>query len=111
MLDLNRPCCGAFYCRSRWCATRLAPYIITLILFGTQGRIEPSYDLASDEIDIDAIPKTPGTVASIAAPKGRTQIVPVGVMVGIASSVIGITPHETECFGTHPDSGVAVLYG
>src|SRR5882672_1128258 len=117
MLKRSMPCCGAFYCTTRCCATHfLPPYISSPRILGDTGsHIDPPHNLASNEIHVNAIPETQRRAPSDAAAKRRAQIVPVGRAASIASSVIGLTPHKTECFSAHSlarpatQDGVAVL--
>src|SRR2546425_692000 len=74
---------------------------------GTRRRIDPAHHLASHQIHVHTVPKTPGRVAIGIAPKGRPQIVPVGRSAGLPPPGLGPPPHQKEGLPPPPHPGPA----
>src|SRR3989442_1835528 len=93
---LSGPCDAGLLLRHQCGATRLASSRIPLMLFGTRGYVDPPNHLPRNQIHVHTIPKTPHRIARVPAPKGRPQIVPVGVTPGNASPSIRMAPPTTH---------------
>src|SRR5262249_39580511 len=100
-----------FYCRTKWCVTRLVLSTIALTSKVRGDGIHPSHYLAIGKIDLDDVMRVPGTIArAAAATKGRAQILPAGGTSRVTLRIIGIAPHKTERVGTHPYAGGTALH-